>query len=330
MKLRRIFTRARIQTALYLLACFALLDLLFLSILRNTWIGDLGVSHQPTYLLAGLIVIIGGLVTRKAAIALLGCIGTISPIVLIAPMYTGAGSIEPEAATLTVISTNIFGGRADLEAIAQDLIDADADVVCLQEYPHSAETRLVPHIADKYPYRYIHAPPDVMGQAIYSKHPLQDTERVWLGEHTYATLSATIVVDGVPVRIVNVHNIPPFSLKWYRKRNAEFRTLADMAKNYDTCIVAGDFNETVWSPHFHRFIERSGLTSARQGHGIVGTWPSIAGHRRPDPHPDRSHPHQGRHHHERHPNARHDEHRSLTPPRNAPHQTKLTSTKPLH
>ena len=40
-------------------------------------------------------------------------------------------------------------------------------------------------------------------------------------------------------------------------------------------VLAGDLNVTMWSPHYIDFIRTSGLTNARDGYGIGGTWPSI-------------------------------------------------------
>ena len=39
-------------------------------------------------------------------------------------------------------------------------------------------------------------------------------------------------------------------------------------------IVAGDFNVTPWSQHFHTALARSGLNDCAAGHGLAPSWPS--------------------------------------------------------
>jgi endonuclease/exonuclease/phosphatase (EEP) superfamily protein YafD len=42
-------------------------------------------------------------------------------------------------------------------------------------------------------------------------------------------------------------------------------------------IVAGDMNSSPWSPQCRALRRNTGLVSARQGRGILGTWPSFFG-----------------------------------------------------
>jgi endonuclease/exonuclease/phosphatase family metal-dependent hydrolase len=38
-------------------------------------------------------------------------------------------------------------------------------------------------------------------------------------------------------------------------------------------VIAGDLNITMWSPYYKRFISKTGLRNARQGFGILPSWP---------------------------------------------------------
>ena len=58
-------------------------------------------------------------------------------------------------------------------------------------------------------------------------------------------------------------------------RNEQMEMLADRINAHPTrkFIVMGDFNDTIWSFSFQRFLKKSGLTPT--GTGLLPTWPSF-------------------------------------------------------
>lgn len=48
---------------------------------------------------------------------------------------------------------------------------------------------------------------------------------------------------------------------------------AVLIERSDPTIVIADLNASMWSPHYTRFVSETGLKNARQGFGVVSTWP---------------------------------------------------------
>jgi endonuclease/exonuclease/phosphatase family metal-dependent hydrolase len=39
--------------------------------------------------------------------------------------------------------------------------------------------------------------------------------------------------------------------------------------------MGGDFNISMWSPFYHKFVEKARLDNSRQGFGVIPTWSPI-------------------------------------------------------
>ncbi|HEY9295793.1 MAG TPA: endonuclease/exonuclease/phosphatase family protein, partial [Phormidium sp.] len=60
------------------------------------------------------------------------------------------------------------------------------------------------------------------------------------------------------------------------ERNMQLAAMADyLEKVNNPVVVMGDFNVTMWSPFYQRFIEKTKLKNARSGFGVQPTWPSF-------------------------------------------------------
>ena len=72
--------------------------------------------------------------------------------------------------------------------------------------------------------------------------------------------------------MIAAHPVPPRG-KWYENcRNQQLSELAELAKQSENTILAGDFNCVPWSPYFRKLIDDSGLKDSRQGFGIHNSW----------------------------------------------------------
>src|SRR5690606_30625758 len=95
----------------------------------------------------------------------------------------------------------------------------------------------------------------------------------WLTSRTFPTLTAQIEVGGERITLVNSHPVPPGSLDAWIHRNRELGRLPELLPSEGLVVVGGDFNTTMWSPFFRDLLPANGLSEARQGYGVVPTWP---------------------------------------------------------
>lgn len=184
----------------------------------------------------------------------------------------GAHSAAPSPAAkplLKVISFNILGNNSkNGPAIADMLVGSGADVLFLQE--SAAIGPVIPKIRAAYPYRLgCGALTMTCDNSLWSKRPLIDGEVKTISPlYRDRYMAASIDVDGTLVRLVNVHLAKPY---FDETHAVELKKLAD-AVNATTgpLVLAGDFNASVLAPDVDRFLEKTGLKTARRE---PATWP---------------------------------------------------------
>lgn len=111
------------------------------------------------------------------------------------------------------------------------------------------------------------------GIVIYSQFPLENTSTNLNGQSNYLILSADLNVNQTPIHLLAVH--PAMPLISFQDRNQQLNQLETYLQSFDQpVIVAGDFNITMWSPYYRQLINQTGLKNARQGFGILPSWPT--------------------------------------------------------
>jgi vancomycin resistance protein VanJ len=163
---------------------------------------------------------------------------------------------EPEAPrgpSFTVLTYNVnYGGyRADLGAAA--ILDAGADIVCLQETNAAWQAYLTPRIRARYPHSLFRHAPAAGGMGVFSRWPLKEVawhrpEAGWF--HGWIIEAQTPLG---PVEILSVHLRPQVSdrgsvgpgvsRRTGAIRLAEIRELEARLDPGLPRIVLGDFNE---------------------------------------------------------------------------------------
>lgn len=128
-------------------------------------------------------------------------------------------------------------------------------------------------LADLYPYQDIHPRSDARGLAVLSKFPLQDVAVSFFDEPNTPAQTFTARIHGTSIRFVSVHPYTP--IRTLDKRDTHMTAVAKAyaAPQETPLVITGDFNATPWSPAMKQFMRDTALHSAREGHGILPTWP---------------------------------------------------------
>jgi len=98
--------------------------------------------------------------------------------------------------------------------VIQQILDTDADIVCLQEFEVSTQDIYLTHadmlqIFSKYPYKHIWYKQTMntkrFGLATFSKYPIVNKQKIDYPSESNSSIFSDIVVNGVTIRVINNH-----------------------------------------------------------------------------------------------------------------------------
>jgi endonuclease/exonuclease/phosphatase (EEP) superfamily protein YafD len=213
---------------------------------------------------------------RRWAHAAVGAIALFWHLSLIVPLYLGDNGVaSPFQPTLTLVVLNVHTPNTRYAEVARFLSEANADVTILLEI-NGRWARELSAWSSTMAMRQEVPSEDNFGIGLYSSREGAAVVANPLDENETKSLAARVPFSGSTIDILAVHPLPPVSTRGWAQRNRVLADAAIWAKERPSCLVAGDFNCTPWSPFFGRFIEAGRLQDARRGHGVVPSWPAGA------------------------------------------------------
>jgi endonuclease/exonuclease/phosphatase (EEP) superfamily protein YafD len=88
--------------------------------------------------------------------------------------------------------------------------------------------------------------------------------------------SRNLLSSGSRQEVVATHPSSPQTKEQFLARNQQLDNLAEyLAGSTAPLIMGGDFNVSMWSPFYRKFVEKSRIHNARQGFGVIPTWSSM-------------------------------------------------------
>lgn len=186
------------------------------------------------------------------------------------PLYVGDD--VPAGQPLTVLTANLYFGRADPDALVRMVKAQHVDVLALEELTDAAVGRLrLAGLDALLPYTDLLAFRDADGSGIYSRYPL---EKLPPFQARFQSPGATIHVPGGDVVFRVIHAIPatPAGDSAYR---ADYEALTRQVRALppDNAVLAGDFNASQDSQSFRRLAgARFRDASEVAGSGVQRTW----------------------------------------------------------
>lgn len=194
-----------------------------------------------------------------------------------------AGSVQTPPAgpahELDLYVANVYYHNHDATRVLDQIADEDPDVILLQEVDAAWAERLIP-LHSRYPYHVVlprYPDAEKTDLAIYWRDEAL-TPPVLLADADLPAISLRLRLAGQPVEILNAHTAAPYSPERARHHRAHMAALTDyVAAAKEPIILAGDLNSSLWSQEYKALTGRTGLRNAREGRGILGTWPSFLG-----------------------------------------------------
>lgn len=270
----------------WVLLLASLLPALTLTVLRlGAWEAGLAirlVSFTPYAVVAYAVALVLLLVAaRRRPAARVGALGVVAALVLhgswLAPLVTGApaaGGAGQAAADerVVVMSSNLLMGRADTAQVVRAAVDADVDLLVLQEVTGRALAgldsagldELLPHrigfpVTGERPFA------DTVGTMVFAREPLGEPRP--LGT---VLQSWEVEVDGVVLLAVHP-SAPTDPDGWVR----DHALLREAARESDADLVVGDLNATLDHAPLRRLVDDGYRDAVEESNsGWQPTWPA--------------------------------------------------------
>jgi endonuclease/exonuclease/phosphatase family metal-dependent hydrolase len=269
--------------AVAVLVCLAVLP-----VTLARWAG--GEASHPVPLLAAaspfalpalLVAVLLGLAGRLRGVAAVPALLLVPHLVWASPSLApdGDGTVPAVGVPrMTVLTSNLYLGRADAPALVDAVRRHRVDVLAVQELTPDAARRLrVAGLEELLPHAVLTAEFGASGTGIWTRLPVEAVPVV--PGTTFATPRARVTAPGgVPVTVTAAHPFPPLhdvGVRSWRGDLAALRAAVDRTQGAQ--VVAGDFNATRDHAPFRRLLD-GGLRDAAD---VVGagaypgmTWPA--------------------------------------------------------
>jgi endonuclease/exonuclease/phosphatase (EEP) superfamily protein YafD len=109
---------------------------------------------------------------------------------------------------------------------------------------------------------------------VYTKLDLNGTRVLFNNPKYYnTTIIENLRKGDRAFTVVATHPSSPQNKEQFSARNEQLDKLAEyLSSSAAPLVMGGDFNVSMWSPYYHKFVEKSRLDNARQGFGVIPTW----------------------------------------------------------
>jgi endonuclease/exonuclease/phosphatase (EEP) superfamily protein YafD len=230
-------------------------------------------AFTPYMAVAALLVAGVAVALRNWAAAAVTGVATLCLAAAVLPRAVGDGTADAAGhETLTVLSTNVYRGHADPDAVIALVDRYQPDLLNVQELtPGFARKLRAAGIYERLPHRITEVSRGAAGGGMFSRLPLRPLDR---GRPSFFRMprAELRLPDGRRVRVIDVHPLTPSrnGIEAWRDALEDFPSGGRGAP----WILAGDFNATLDHSELRDLLDR-GYRDAGEvaGQGLTPTWP---------------------------------------------------------
>jgi endonuclease/exonuclease/phosphatase (EEP) superfamily protein YafD len=232
-------------------------------------------SHfQLQYLVLSLIGLVGLALTHHKALFLIGLLCVAALATQIVSWYVPPKFLFSDSGNFRILIANINTQNQQYEQVVSFAQQENPDLALFMEVNETWVNNL-DVLLDDLPYSDGQDNPFNFGIVLYSRYPLQNTQLKSFSADSTPSVVGSISVSDRPLSFVATHPLPPIRPAIFHSRNNQLNLVSEYLQTVDDpTLVIGDFNITMWSPYYRRFIRRTGLENARRGFGLLPSWPT--------------------------------------------------------
>ncbi len=243
---------------------------------RHWWIFDLTTHFRVHYVAVALIGLLLALLLRRRATAVAIVALAIPHAMAITSLISTGGAqaaVEPTD-RVRVTTINAYWRNWNGAALFAYLEQIDPDILVIQEADRHWRADLL-RIGARYPYAVPEDWDKARDVVMFSRFPVSNSARRFTNGRGFDYQTTDLEIAGKTVTLVGVHTPSPGGAEQAERRNSYLAEIGRFTAAADhPVIVAGDFNSTVWSPHFTDMIAASALNDTANGRGWKPTWPT--------------------------------------------------------
>lgn len=234
------------------------------------------VSHfKLQYFVLGLCALFFFALTRQVQWSVASLALVLLNLAVLLPWYfPDSAPRSPSAVPVRLLFANVYANNTDYDRLKTLIRSERPDIIALAEVTPAWQDALA-DLEEVYPYSLAGVGPGQAGMLMYSALPLTPLNDLGsLGLSDRELLGATVNWEGVSFAAIAVHPLPPITPGMFEARNRFLQTVGTYAGDrLEPVVMIGDFNVSLWSPIHQQFSRTSGLRNARQGFGILPSWP---------------------------------------------------------
>jgi endonuclease/exonuclease/phosphatase (EEP) superfamily protein YafD len=270
-----------------LVSAGGLIDCAVVLSLACTWLGSLGrhgwaldlLSHfRLQYLLACAVALLYALLRRRTWLAVAAFVSLLWNAQLIHAVHqTAEAPAAPTGKPLRLMIYNVLATNTRHEDVINHVLQADADIVCLEEVNNTWQRSLEP-LRRKYPHRVEELGEGFFGIACYTRLPLKSSEVRRFTIWRLPVLVLNLDHLGRPLTFIGLHTEPPIGGVRAEEWRGELGGIATLVAGLSSeVIVAGDFNATPWCEGMRLLRDKGGL----EFRSVDPVWPPTWGRHLP-------------------------------------------------
>lgn len=240
---------------------------------------ELASHFRVQYLIAAALCLVVFVYSRARAWAAAAGVYVLASAALLLPFYVrhapprDAAAAEARAFKLLLFNVH-FGNTRHADVVRY--VEAERpDLVVLQEV-NAEWLRGVEPLRESYPHTVERSHEgDGTGIALLSRAPFEEARVVYVGSEDRPGIHARFGAGGASVSLLTIHPRAPLRPGHDEARNRQLLAAAEFVRGLPgPKILVGDLNTTEWSPYFKRVKGAAGLADAREGFGLLPTWPA--------------------------------------------------------
>ena len=216
------------------------------------------IAWTPYVALTSPLPVVVALLMRRRLVALVAGLAGAALVFAVVPRALSGPRPDAAGPKLTVMTSNLFRGRADAASVVRAARAHHVQVLALEELTRDEVVRLdAAGLRGEFPYRRVTGT-----DGLFSRVPSRD--------------GTARVAGAPPVRIMVVHPKPPLNRSWAPQWSAVMRRLPGSDSRGDVQMLAGDFNATLDHRAMRALLGRGYLDAADEaGAGLTWTWPAL-------------------------------------------------------
>ena len=243
------------------------------------------VAFTPYAAVWAWVPVLAALLARKWLIAALAAVAAVVLAGLVLPRAVPDGDRGPAGGVpLTVMTINMYFGRADAATVVRLVREHDVAVLAVQEFTTGAAARLSAAGLDALlPHHALADEVGTTGSGLYSRFPMTGAgsrrgngDSLQMGNmQVYATIQPP---GAAPIAVESVHPLAPYSLDALPSWRADLAAEPRADQGGPPRILLGDFNATLDHEALRAAVARGYRDAAdATGKGLLGTWGPYGG-----------------------------------------------------